>query len=230
MNIHWLQHVPFEGLGRLAGEIAHRGHALSCSRLYLQEALPSPSSFDMLIIMGGPMNIFDDAGHPWLAEERRFIRQCVDRHKTVLGICLGAQLLADALGGTVSANAEREIGWYEIHRSDSLPERLAAILPSRLAVLHWHGDTFSLPPEAVPLYSSAACANQAFIAHDRMVGLQFHLEMGHGELQILADHCGDELQPRRWVQNRQELLAGIHHAERTLPVLQKLLDYLLSPA
>ncbi len=230
MNIHWLQHVPFEGLGRLAGEIVHRGHTLSCSRLYLQEALPSLSAFDMLIIMGGPMNIFDDADHPWLVEERQFIRQCVERHKTVLGVCLGAQLLADALGGTVYANTEREIGWYEINRSGSLPEPLAAILPSRLTVLHWHGDTFSLPPEAVHLYSSAACANQAFIAHDRMVGLQFHLEMAQRELQILADHCGEELQPGRWVQDRRELLAGIHHAEMTLPVLQKMLDYLLSSA
>jgi GMP synthase-like glutamine amidotransferase len=229
MRIHWLQHVDFEGLGAISEWIEHQRHSLSVTRLYRGESLPAHEGYDMLIVMGGPMGIYDDTTYSWLAAEKTFIREAVEGGKVVLGMCLGAQLLADALGAKVRPNGVKEIGWFEITRNDDTPAGLQDILPPRQTVFHWHGDTFSLPPGAVALYRSKACIQQAFVYNNRVVGLQFHLEIGRDQLQPLIANCRHELQAGEWIQPESLLEAGARLDYGCKKMLFQLLDYLGSP-
>ena len=146
MNIHYLQHVPFEGLGSIANWVGQAGHNLTGSRLYAGEALPDPAALDWLIVMGGPMGVHDERHHPWLTREKQLIEQAIGQEKTVLGICLGAQLIADVLGARVYANEHREIGWFPVRRTSEAADcALGRVLPEQVEVFHWHGDTFDLP-------------------------------------------------------------------------------------
>jgi GMP synthase-like glutamine amidotransferase len=113
MRLHWLQHVPFEGLGYIKDWAEEQGFDITCTRLYEGEELPKMDEFDWLIVMGGPMGIFDYNDHPWLTDEKEFIELAIDEEKTVIGICLGAQLIATALGAEVKNNPVKEIGWYD---------------------------------------------------------------------------------------------------------------------
>ncbi len=206
-DIHWLQHVPFEGLGSMEEWLTAQGHTLLCSRLWAGDVLPSPSSVTALIVMGGPMSIDDHDEYPWLLQEKDFLRKVVDRGTRILGICLGAQLLADVLGAEVSANPEKEIGWFPVIRSNDVPTSLVSALPLELTVFHWHGDTFALPAEAVCLYSSEVCVNQAFLYKDHVLGLQFHLETTRDSAAALIDNCRSELIPASWIMSEQEMMA-----------------------
>ncbi len=179
MRIHWLQHADFEDLGCIEPWLAARGHVVSGSRLHAGETPPPVAAFDALIVLGGPMNIYACHEHPWLRTEKALIRTAIDQGRRVLGICLGAQLIADVLGGPVSRNAEPEIGWFEVELNEAgRAEPLFAGLPPRFTAFHWHVDTYALPPGAIGLAHSAACAQQAFSFDcGRVLGLQCHLEV-----------------------------------------------------
>jgi GMP synthase-like glutamine amidotransferase len=222
MRIHWLQHVPFEGLGSIEGWLAARGHPLACTRLYAKEAPPVKSeNFDWLIVMGGPMSVHQGDQYPWLRPEKRLIVETVAAGKRVLGICLGAQLVAEALGGKVCPNGEREIGWFPVH---AVPGGAASPFnfPVETRVFHWHADTFSLPPGAVWLAKSDGCSHQAFAVGSRVLGLQFHVETTAADIRRMVDACPDDLGPGRYVQPASEMITedGRDAAE--------LLDWLLS--
>jgi len=226
MRIHFIQHAPFEGIGSIADWAASRGHDVSGTPVYL-EAFPHPGEFEMLVVMGGPMNVYQEREFPWLAEEKRFIRAAIDEGKLVLGICLGAQLLADVLGGEVVRGEQPEIGWYPVELTvaggDSAVFR---VLPTRFETLHWHGDTFTIPPEAVHTASSAVTPNQAFeYANGRVVALQFHLEATLGSWSELAQECADELSvPGTWVSSAGEMFLSTERFERNNELLFDLLD------
>ncbi|MEB3240331.1 MAG: amidotransferase, partial [Cyanobacteriota bacterium] len=106
-----LQHVPFEGLGQIEPWLIDRGHRVTVVRLDESDDLPDPAEVDLLVIMGGPMGVHDEAEHPWLQTEKRFVRSVIDAGAAVLGICLGAQLIAAVMGGRVGPNPVKEIGW-----------------------------------------------------------------------------------------------------------------------
>ncbi|MDR0780284.1 MAG: gamma-glutamyl-gamma-aminobutyrate hydrolase family protein [Pseudomonadales bacterium] len=207
MRIHTLQHSAFEGLGSIEPHLGARGHTLSLTALYKDAALPAVANFDWLLVLGGPMRVHDTARHPWLVDELALIRAAIDANKRVLGICLGAQLIAKALGGEVKPNGCREIGWFPITReADATRSPVAAALPPTCDVFHWHSDTFTLPQGATLLASSMASGNQAFLYGERVVGLQFHLETTFETARCLIDHAGDELDGSRWVQSAAQLL------------------------
>lgn len=206
MRIHYLQHVPFEGLGSIAAWAERKGHLLSCTRLYAGEALPAQEEFEFLIVMGGPMGVYDEGKFPWLKEEKEFLLAAIRTEKAILGICLGAQLLAAVLGAVVRGNGQREIGWFPVSHCPEIPETIAALLSDGQRVFHWHGDTFAIPPGALPLYSSAACRNQAFLYGKRILGLQFHLETTPESLIGLIENCGTELVEAPWVQPAVDML------------------------
>jgi len=227
MNIHWLQHVEFEGLGSIQDWGVSRGHRFSCSRLFSGEPLPKQDSFEMLIVMGGPMGIYDHRDYPWLVEEKDFIGQTIHQNKPVLGICLGAQLIGDVLGARVFANSDKEIGWFPVVREQNCPEPLDSLLPENPTVFHWHGDTFDLPAESTHLYSSTACANQAFLYRDRVVGLQFHLETTPESRNQLIANCKSELVKAPWVQLEEAILAMEDHFKAINRVMNDILDYLV---
>ena len=151
MLIHCLQHVPFEGPFGIADWAAARGHALRLTPLYDGVAPPEPADFDWLVIMGGPMGVGDEGRYPWLAAEKDSIRRGIAAGKTLVGVCLGAQLLAEALGARVYRHREREIGWMPIDLTAAgQASPVFGFLPLSLPVFHWHGDTFEPPASAVP--------------------------------------------------------------------------------
>lgn len=153
------------------------------------------------------MGVSDELLHPWLAAEKVFIKAVISSGKHVLGICLGAQLLAHVLGAAVYRNDVREIGWFPLQRhAQTPPSRLATLFSTDTKVFHWHSDTFDFPKGAIALASSAACLNQGFIWQNRVVALQFHLETTRKNVQDLVEHCGDDLDNSKHVQNAQKLL------------------------
>ncbi len=208
MNIHYLQHVPFEGLGCMESFFIEKGHNVSSTHLYRNDELPAADEIDSLIIMGGPMSIHDEDEYPWLKNEKDFIKRVMDSEKKVLGICLGAQLIADCLGAKVCQNPYREIGWYNIKKSDELSESIISdVFSHETEVFHWHGDTFDIPKGAKLIGSSHACKNQGFIIEDRIVALQFHIESTIESATLLVENCKDELDGSRYVQSGDEILA-----------------------
>ncbi len=206
MNVHYLMHVPFEGLGSMESWFVARGHTLSRTRLFAGESLPSMEALDWLIVMGGPMGVDDEHRFPWLGREKAFIEQTLQRDIPVLGICLGAQLLAHVLGAAVTRNREREIGWFPTRLTEQgrdLP--VLAGLPGEFTAFHWHGDRFDIPAGAIRVAASEACDNQAFV-YRRAVGLQFHLETQPSNAMDLCAHCRDELVSGPHVQTAQTML------------------------
>jgi len=228
MRIHALMHVEFEGLGHIDRWIVARGHALTLTRQYAGDPLPHLNDFDRLVIMGGPMNIYEDERYPWLAGERNLIRKAIAAGKSAVGICLGAQLLADALGSPVFAGANKEIGWWPIRLTEE-GQRTALLegLPKVPTVFHWHGDTFDIPQGAVHLAASDGCPSQAFLYEGRILGLQFHLESTPKTVDAIVAHCGDELVPGRYVQSEAQIrAAGSAHFQAINQLIETLLDRL----
>jgi GMP synthase-like glutamine amidotransferase len=203
LHIHYLQHEPFEGLAYIAEWAAQKGHTVSCTRLFADEPLPNHTAMDVLIIMGGGMGVYEDAKYPWLQEEKIFIGKVMESGKKVLGICLGAQLIASARGAAVYPNRQKEIGWFPIHPAmDNIqPQWLADMVRNHPVVFHWHGDTFDLPAGAALIASSEACRNQFFTIGDNIMGIQFHFEATIESAQMMIESGTDELQPAVFIQD-----------------------------
>ena len=227
-KLHYLQHVPFENIGSIRPWAEASGIQTCGTRLFNREPLPSVADFDWLIIMGGPMSVSDELIYPWLRDEKKLIRQAIEQHKVVIGICLGAQLIADVLGARVRPNDHREIGWFPIHKAPAADQScISTAIPDGLNVLHWHGDTFDLPKGAIHLWRSEACKNQGFLADDRIVGLQFHLEMTYDSLNQLIYNCRSEIDGSHFVQEPEIMLSDRQRFISANSVMDKLLDCLL---
>lgn len=226
MRIHVVQHVVFEGPGAIADWARERGHSLTFSEQWRAPAMPKPGDFDFLVVMGGPMSANDEAQFAWLAPEKRLIRQAFEASKAILGVCLGAQLLANVLGARVYRNKQKEIGWFPVRLAPEAQQSLLGGLPEALTVLHWHGETFDLPQGAVRLASSGACANQAFEMGDRALGLQFHLEVLPEGLEKLIANSGGDLVPGPLVQSAGGMRAEAVAPESLRPALYGILDRL----
>lgn len=227
MNVHVLQHVPFEDIGSMADWLAARHARLGYTRFYEADArLPTPDAPDLLVIMGGPMSVNDEDTLPWLVEEKRFIAEVIQRGTPVIGICLGAQLIASALGARIYPGRHREIGWFDV--ASTVVGEGVFRFPERQSIFHWHGETFDLPPGATLLASSAACAHQAFQWGERVIGLQCHPEVTPDSLAAMLTGCADELSPSPWVQAADEIRntpAAYFTASRTL--MDALLAYVM---
>ena len=207
MRAHCLQHVPFEGLGSIEAWLRKEGHEVSCTRFFEGDRLPSPEDLDFLIVMGGPMGVHDEAAHPWLAEEKAFIDRVIEAGSPVLGICLGAQLIAASLGARVFPCPEKEIGWFPVQGIET-GDPAAFRFPSEIPVFHWHGDTFELPPGAIRLARSEACPNQAFQLGRRVIGLQFHLETTPESAQAIVRNASGDIVEGRYIQPGPAILSA----------------------
>lgn len=228
MRLHYLQHVPFEHPAGILEWALARGFLIDATRLYAGEPLPALEDFDWLVLMGGPMNVYEYDRYPWLAAEHELVGRAARAGKTVLGICLGAQLIACALGGRVRRNREREIGWYPIAETDACrASPWAGVLGEGLAVLHWHGDTFTPPPGALHLATSRACAQQGFVWGGRVLALQFHLELGREDLARLVECCAEDLAAGgRFVQAAADMLAPDAPFDAARAALERALERL----
>jgi GMP synthase-like glutamine amidotransferase len=203
MRVHVFQHVSFEGLGSIGAWLKEVGADVTYTRFYESATLPKNEDVDFLVVMGGPMSVNDEKEFPWLQEEKRFIKEVISSEKPVLGICLGAQLMASSLGALVYSGAHKEIGWFPVYYCHNGPDLFR--FPKKIDVFHWHGETFDLPAGAVHLAKSDGCLHQAFQIGPCAVGLQFHLETTPDIVESMIANCGHELAVNKFVQNEDQL-------------------------
>jgi GMP synthase-like glutamine amidotransferase len=223
MRLHYLQHVPFEDLGFVEDWAKSRGHQITGTMLFDGQKLPAVDQFDWLIIMGGPMNIYEEKKYPWLSWEKKFIHEAIVSDKIVLGICLGAQLMAESLGARVLKNEFKEVGWHPVKlTAEGKRSNIFKVLPGEFLAFHWHGDAFGIPEGAIRTAESVGCANQAFQI-GKAVGLQFHLESTMDSIEDLIENCIDGLAGGKYVQRPEELLADVH----MLPEINRLMKLFL---
>jgi GMP synthase-like glutamine amidotransferase len=207
MNIHFLQHVPFENLGILENWVNTPGNKVTSTRLYEDTKLPFVELFDVLIILGGPMSVHDEDRYRWLIAEKLLIKKAIEKGKKVIGICLGAQLIAEAMGGSVSLNNQTEIGWFPVELSaEALNHPCFQGFTPTLNAFHWHGEYFSIPEKALAIGKSEACPQQGFIWSNQVLAFQFHLEITTQGIQGLIHNCPEDLNDGTFVQNSGQLL------------------------
>jgi len=226
MRIHTIQHAAFEGPGLIGEWASECGHPLSISHAITEE-YPELSDVDLLVVMGGPMNADDEDTSPWLVPEKHFVADAIAAGKLVLGVCLGAQIVAEVLGGRIERAEDREIGWYPVAISrEAADEPLFDRWPDEVVVGHWHGDTFTLPLGMEPVLFSEATRNQTFVFDGRVVGLQFHLEWDDEAVHALVEACGSELADGgEHVSTPEEFIAGVgEHGATCRELLFELLD------
>jgi GMP synthase-like glutamine amidotransferase len=209
--------------------LAARAATISATRVWEEARFPDASELDLVVLMGGPMSIHDTEAHGWLEAEKEFVGELLRSRARVLGICLGAQLLAEALGAAVEPAAEPEIGWFGIEAAEgSAAQPLVEALTRPRRVFHWHAEQFGLPPDAVGLARSDGCAHQAFRWGPRVLGLQFHLEMTPEGAEQLVEHCAEDLQGAGpWVQSPSEILARPERFAASHEALAQVLDQFL---
>lgn len=242
MHVLVFQHVPFEGLGAMAPWLDARKAQVQVIRQYEPESglFPLLSGVDLIIVLGGPMSVHDAAQYPWLDAEKAYIRSALRAKTPILGLCLGAQLIAEQLGGTVQKNHLPEIGWWPVHWhaaaqhiwpecQPAIGAKLEAIEAAGTRVFHWHGETFDLPAEAQLLAHSDACAHQGFLYRDHVVGLQFHLEMTPETVDHLLADGEDELIESPFVSQAAEMKSEpvdtyVHNQQ----LMGELLQYLVA--
>jgi GMP synthase-like glutamine amidotransferase len=226
MKIHILQHAHFEGPGYITEWVAKHSHNLTFTRFYETFAIPLPVDIDLLIVLGGPMSVNDTKQYPWLCDEKDYIYHLAKNGCKILGICLGAQLIASAFGLDVYPSRMKEIGWFPVQKNPHLEHDFLKKLSAKLPAFHWHGETFEIPGRADRLFSSEACNNQGFVINKRVFALQFHWEVNKESVQQLIAHSGDDLSKGQFVQSAESLLATDKDFAVINQRMEELLDYI----
>jgi GMP synthase-like glutamine amidotransferase len=206
MKIQCFQHSHLGGEIYLPAWAASRGHEWTSSVVPALARFPSVEHLDCLIVLGGPMSAWEEDRYPWLRAEKRLLKALIEARKPILGICLGAQLLADVLGARTCRGKHKEIGWFRVEATaESRAHALGAALPDAFETFLWHGDTFEIPHGAKHLARSAAFESQAF-AIDRVLALQFHLEVRPDWVRRVAERDAEVLVPSDHVQSLETVL------------------------
>ncbi len=196
MKVLIIKHTEREGPGLIEEFLIERDLPFQILDLSLVPTLPKPDGFSHIIVLGGPMNVYEEERYPFLKTEDLFLKEAIQRGRTILGVCLGAQLIAKALGVKVFKAPLKEIGWYEVILTDEgLKDPLFSLFPRRFSVFQWHEDTFELPQRAKLLVTSATVPHQAFRYGETIYGIQFHLEMTAEMVQTWLEE--DELEVQK---------------------------------
>jgi GMP synthase-like glutamine amidotransferase len=211
MKIHCLEHLKNETLGSIGTWITQKQHSLTKTLLYNEDFseephFPNPEDFDLLLIMGGSMSVWEEAEYPWLKPEKKFVKEVIKSGKPILGSCFGGQIIAEVLGAKVTKNKYKEIGWHEvklvipsrIEKKESL--ELPTCFFSEFKAFMWHGDTFEIPAGAIKLFESEACANQGYLYNGNILGLQFHPEADKQWVKNQIEESSHELISDKYIQ------------------------------
>jgi len=228
MRVNIIIHEPFEAPGYIEQWVIEKGFPLMYTKIYDHNSLPDLDSFDFLVIMGGPMGAYDDALYPWMTQEKNLILKSIEAKKKVLGVCLGAQLLACVLGARVYPNVYKEIGWTTVRKIKAEQQTIFDSFPEEAIVLEWHGDTFDLPNGAFQVATNDVASQQAFVYNDRVLALQFHPEMTPESLQLLADAERANFKTGLYVQPLEDILAEKRYFETGKKIMYDLLENLTS--
>ncbi|RMD81839.1 MAG: amidotransferase [Lentisphaerae bacterium] len=233
MRVFCLQHVPFEGPGTIRDIFLEAGFEFNLCPLYQGQDLPHWRDVEFLVVMGGPMSVHDEHRYPWLKLEKRLIGDCLSQNIPVLGICLGAQLIADVCGAKVEAMGFREIGWYPVFPVEEDIQRHLngeQLIPRKgLTTLHWHGEMFEIPDDGVRFACSECCPNQAFWLPSNAMGLQFHLEMRPEDVARILEGAGEELREAGpWIASVDSIRAGAErYLRQNTRIMRRLIRFML---
>lgn len=215
MRIHCLQHLKNDTLGSIGTWIDDKEYKLTKTLLYENSFFPAPEEFDLLLIMGGTMSIYQEEEYSWLKPEKEFVKTVIEDGKSVLGSCFGAQMISEVLGGKVTKNPYKEIGWHTVRSigenieqspSELTDSKLPSCMFPEFTGFMWHGDTFEIPAGAVKLFESEACPNQGFIYNGNVLGLQFHPEANRQWVRNLIRDSGHDLVSGKYIQSEKEIL------------------------
>lgn len=227
MRIHYLQHVPFEDSANIGIWAKINGHSLTNTEIFQAEPFPDIEDIDVLAVMGGLMNIYQYRDYPWLKDEKVFIEKAIKKNVKIIGVCLGAQLIADVLGAKVTQNPYIEIGWHEVKLTDAASNsKFFKDYPQTFTAIHWHGDTFSIPTGATHLAASDACSNQAFQYKDNIIALQFHIEYSAHSIDKMLEHCLDDLIDAPYIQSEEQIRQGYNMIDANTRLLSSALTQL----
>jgi len=229
MRVHYLLHVPFETPAAISDWARERGFEETATKLYEDVSFPSLDEYDFLVIMGGPMGVYDEEEYPWLKAEKVFIKEAMEGGKPVLGICLGAQLISEVLGARVKKNRFKEIGFFQVALTPiGWNSPVFSHMPATFDAFHWHGDTFEIADKGYHIASSEACPNQAFVYDNRVIGLQFHIESSRESVEALVKNCGKELMEEApYIQKPDVILDEERDFREMHAILYKFLDSFL---
>lgn len=224
MKMHVIKNAAYEGPEYIADWALARGHEVQIVPMHDNVDVPTVESFDWLVIMGGPMSVHDEKDCPWLIQEKALVESAIAQKKIVLGVCLGAQLIAQVLGARVYKNEYIERGWQTIKREPgALDSKCFRSIPEEFTAFVWHGDTFDLPKSAKLVSSGVACSNHAFEYGDRVVGLQYHLEVTSESIASIMDHGTYPRVQGPYVQTREQITSHMDNVKS----LHGLMDSLL---
>jgi GMP synthase (glutamine-hydrolysing) len=227
MRIHYLQHVPHEGIGTMEDWIRQKKYSLSRTRLFANDPLPEINDIDWLLVMGGPMSVNDEDTLPWLIKEKQFVKRAIDTGKTVLGFCLGSQMIANVLGARVYKNPCKEIGWFDLDLTkEGQASGAFSRFPKQLKVYQWHGETFDLPQGCALAATSQYCKNQALVFNERVIGMQFHLEVTREDVRSWTVNAANELTDENYIQSPDEMLGRTEEFGSLKKYMFRLLDNL----
>lgn len=228
MHIHYFQHDHFEDLGFIGDWAASYQITTSCTRLDQDPLFPGHESYDWLVVLGGKMGVNDAAAYPWIPGELDFISQAIHLGKVVIGICLGSQMIASALGARVYKNNEPEMGFYPVRfNSKANADSVFRHFPESLPVMHMHFDTFELPAGAVAMAESEITACQAFRFGKNVFALQFHFEVSAANAPVFVREITPELVPGRLVQQPEEMLSHTGFCDKNNRVFANVLEAIL---
>ncbi|MCK5286406.1 MAG: type 1 glutamine amidotransferase [Thermodesulfovibrionia bacterium] len=218
MTVLICKNIKTEGPGTIEDYLKRENIAYKIVDLSMNESVPDPDSFDTLIVMGGPMSANEEEIYPYLKEEEKLVRKFISQDKKVLGICLGAQIMAKALGAKVYCGSEKEIGWYDIELTDEgLRDRCMKNLArdpetekisKKFKVFHWHGETFTIPEYAVRIAGSELYPNQAFKYRENAYAFQFHIEVSK---EMIYDWFRNNTQKINSLKSETEKLYDVYH-------------------
>ncbi len=229
MHIHYFQHDHFEDLGYIGDWAAIHNITTSVTRFDLNPKMPSLYSFDWLVVMGGKMGVNDSAEFPWIDDEIEFIKKAIQSGKIVIGICLGSQLVAKALGARVYKNREQEIGFMPVYFNKSaLNDTVFRHFPGELTVMHMHFDVFDLPSGATAMANNAETPCQAFRYMKNVFAFQFHFEITESNAPVFIREITPEIIPGKHVQTPDEMLSQIICCRYNNQIFNNLLDSILT--
>lgn len=225
MHIHYFQHDHFEDLGYIGDWAKENNHTTSVTRLDFNEPLPAMHDYDWLVILGGKMSVNDANELPWLMEEIQFIKHAIESKKIVIGICLGAQLIAKALGADIIKNSKPEMGFWPIHFTASAKiDDVFSLFPEALTVMHMHFDTFELPAGATNMADSKITHCQAFRYGENVFAFQFHFEITVKDAALFIQETETELVAGEFTQSTETMLELSEHCSINNQYFGKILN------